>query len=325
MSAREKETAPISLEEIALWGPYGSGKSWLLRSFAKELEYYNRLNDQEKDFFYELGEFLPGEQDPRPVISEPPINIAPAFKLITFKYRFKRVPRTLDRRHRISAQDHEVILNKFKWKDLVQGLDDPENYEYVMTTYVQSQNHIIALGIPYEKMAHELAIEFVPDQPSSIGFSRKMGSELGVAVPSQEELVISMQRLLEKIGTRKRCNLAVCLTRADQLDITGSPWSLLEYRHGRPFRQLLESYQKIHNIEVFITSAAGYLREKGRSLPNFMGGSLLDPERWQPFNTAAPFFWIFEQVERARLRDSSIIFRGAHLREYIPYPRPRAI
>ena len=326
MAFRKKETAPVTIDNIALWGPYASGKSWLLCSFPKDLEYYNRLNDQENQFFYSLREYLPGKPDPLPVIPGPPVSIMPAPHLMTFMYRFNRVPRTLDRRLRSSAQDHEVLLSKIKWKDLVQGLDDPENFAGSMNALVQAQNHVIALGIPYDEMMSEPPMVPGLEQPDPMmGFSHRRDSRLGIFIPSQDELVISMQGLLQKLGTQRRCNLAFCLTKADQLKKTGSPWDLLEYRHGRKLRNLLELYRKFHNIQVFVTSAAGYLQVDGRVVPNIAGGELIDPNCWQPVNTAAPFFWIFEQLEHARLQKNFFLFRAARLKNYIPYPRPRAV
>ena len=122
--------------------------------------------------------------------------------------------------------------------------------------------------------------------------------------------------------TPNRRNLAVCLTKSDQLNDRGDPWPILQRRYGSLVRREFEVRSQRHNIQIFVTSAAGFIKQDGRVMPNSQNGALRDPARWNPVNTAAPFFWLFEQIERARLPKKSMF--GSDPQDiYMPYPKPR--
>ena len=72
MPTKVLESSPFHPVEIALWGPTGVGKDWLISAFVKELDYFNQENH---DFIYEIGIHHPG--DPNPIIlqAEPPSNV----------------------------------------------------------------------------------------------------------------------------------------------------------------------------------------------------------------------------------------------------------
>lgn len=57
---------PIEENEtgIAIWGPVGSGKDWLINGFAKELEYYNNTD---VDFLFELTDDKGTQIMPKPL------------------------------------------------------------------------------------------------------------------------------------------------------------------------------------------------------------------------------------------------------------------
>ena len=65
--------------------------------------------------------------------------------------------------------------------------------------------------------------------------------------------------------------------------------------------ELLNAYNGRNGLVVrkFQTSAVGFLPRRA-DLPNYNPdtGWLSQPHRWVPFNTAAPFFWIFEEMEK---------------------------
>ncbi len=134
-----------------------------------------------------------------------------------------------------------------------------------------------------------------------------------------------MRLLLAAIGRNKRRNLAVCMTKSDQtMNLKGNPWDILQHRYSLELRNHLEINRQWHNIEVFNTSAAGFIKRNGRPDANFINGKLLNPDRWRPVNTAAPFFWIFEQIERAGLPSKSMFGRDPQ-KDYIGYPNRREI
>jgi hypothetical protein len=123
------------------------------------------------------------------------------------------------------------------------------------------------------------------------------------------EFIRILLREFEKGPAR---NIAVCLTKSDQDSMHGRSWDIFERRYDKRIRSLLEMYRidpaqpenniRKHNIEVFITSSAGYLYNLTtlKYEKNFINGVLLNPDDWNPYNATSPFFWIFEQIEKGR-------------------------
>ncbi|HNB93320.1 MAG TPA: hypothetical protein PKV31_10430, partial [Saprospiraceae bacterium] len=128
---------------------------------------------------------------------------------------------------------------------------------------------------------------------------------------------------LSKNSPQKRY-LAMCITKMDKMRIQGSPWTLLKRLFGQEMFIVLENYKKLFDIEVFVTSAAGFVKDKkdnmGVKVSNEVDGDIKDISQWQPVNTAAPFFWIFENREKEKIKSSGNSFSN-NLRYYIEYPR----
>lgn len=320
---------------IALWGPTGAGKDWLFRAFAKELEFFNRTDN---GFQFEIFETHPGDSTPMPLISAPPEQ-SPTPSFEDHNYQFRRTATVRDAAHQISAQTHDIILHNNKGSDLVNSLDDRVVFEDTFQVLLDAQSILLVLGIPEDMKGAE---HTVPDVPASSPEPNFLDSEMneqpifpnGITDAhfsgsprwinwSRTEYLNFMQLFLSSLGKSPRRNLAVCMTKSDQLNYRGDPMEILQRRYGDALRRLLEVHRHNHNIEVFISSAAGYLKQDGRLMPNFQNGSIRDLTRWNPVNTAAPFFWVFEQIERERLQKGFALFRSGNKKLYIPYPRPR--
>jgi len=81
-------------------------------------------------------------------------------------------------------------------------------------------------------------------------------------------------------------------------------------------------------MEMFTLSSMGYLDGPGRHA-NYEPGSgyLAKKEHWSPYNVEFPFFWLFESIEKRRIKENQKGFISKmsddHLSIYISYPRPR--
>lgn len=333
---------PLPQTEIALWGQTYAGKDWLFHSFAKELEFYN-LYDQ--DFYYRLGEIQAGSPDPIPVSPEPPLNIPPTTSFNDIHYRFERIALKHDRAHDISANSHDIIIHNDKGADLVGSLEDPISFASTYQTLINAKHIFLVLSIPGEKVASPnplsqarvsdldgmgLALDRLEKRrgsPDSEVYSPGASS----ATWTQEEYLKFLQLLFAMLGQNPRRNLAICMTKADQHRMSGDPWQVFQRRYGSSLRRLIEVQKNYHQIQIFLTSAAGYIKRAGRAMPNIEEGVLRDPKRWNPVNTAAPFFWIFQNIEMDRILgtqrrfDIQNIMGNGDDRIYMPYPGPRNI
>lgn len=322
--------------KIALWGPTGAGKDWLFRSFVRELDYYNRRNE---DFHYDLMRNRPGEDDLVPVTVRTPENIpSPGHEDIN--YIFKREALIQDEAHLISAHVHDMLIHNDAGKNLVSSLNDADTFEGTYQTLIQAQSIFLVLGIPNEEGTVEGTSPEVNSQPgtesdkfvSVMNGNSNSAMNYGASLHSTDALNGNwskntyykfMQLLLNVLSKGPRRNLAVCMTKSDLLNFRGDPWEMLERRHGVSLLNLLRLNQQKHNIEVFATSAAGYVKQGDREMPNISQNGIRDEQHWNPVNTAAPFFWIFEQIERERLQIGLKIFRSGKIKKYISYPAPR--
>ncbi len=73
--------------DITVWGPANSGKDWLFRGFAKELEEYTLRS---KDFIFDLVKTSKSNHNFNKVLAELPDNIHPAFIEEDYIYAFSR-------------------------------------------------------------------------------------------------------------------------------------------------------------------------------------------------------------------------------------------
>jgi hypothetical protein len=144
---------------------------------------------------------------------------------------------------------------------------------------------------------------------------------------SQEQYKNDIKALLDRLRKR-HTYIAVCVTKIDSLGVYRDPESLIEAYFGAEMFRLLESYRNARQhitMEYFSVSAMGYL-DPNRQVPNFdpMKGELQDANRWEPYRVESPFFWLFNEMEKERLRNTSgflgLFFRGDRLAGHLPYP-----
>jgi len=323
----------INQTGIALWGPTGAGKDWLFRSFRKELDYYN---NRDEDFNYELLEQLPGEDTPMPLPVEIPHNAPSPDQVVDINYIFRRQALIQDEAHKISSHVHNLIIHNNSGRNLIKSLEDPIAFESTYQTLIHAHSLFLVLGIPTEErgpLASPTETQPSPepdefalavDKKYTLQVGNGNGTDNSSDTDLPREVYLNFMKLLfSVISTGPRRNLAICMTKSDLLNFRGNPWDMLERRHGSALRHLLKVQNDQHNIEVFATSAAGYFRVDSKVVPNLSNAELRDPGHWSPVNTAAPFFWIFEKIERERLKQGLSLFRPGYEKKYISYPIQR--
>lgn len=312
--------------DIALWGPTGSGKDWLIRGFAKELEYFNR---EYPDFSFELY-----DDDNTPIITVPPSDqsVPGTIESEDFVLKFVRRPSSPkpDHPHIISAHTHNINIHNDKGANTIAGLIDQKTYEQTFRTIMNSQYVIVVLDPTYIVRGSN-ENKLLPE--NSNGETSSMGSNTGDALPSiaqkkiytadeYTQLVQYLLLALAKEESVKNRHLAICLSKMDKKGVRGNSWDLLKRLFGQNMYDLLKHYRQVFEIEVFATSSAGFKKTKnslGTKSSNEDKGKLIDPSAWQPVNTALPFFWIFENKEKEKLNEGRNFF-SSELKDYIEYP-----
>lgn len=292
---------------IAMWGPVGSGKDWLINAFAKELDYFNRTSP---DFLFELT-----DEEGNPINPITPSNqvILPTAEAADYLLKFTRRPTSEnpDHSHRISAHSHSINIHNEQGGKLMAVLDNPKDNPYTYQILIDSRYIIVVLDPIFLNYNPRLDDKQMPDRQSS--------SIVEKPIVTQSEYKEAIQDLFATFSkdTSKKRYLAFCLTKMDKKSVRGNSWDLLRRLFGPEMYDLLLKHKRTYEIEVFSTSAAGFIKNPGiigARLSNEEAGGIKDKNNWNPVNTATPFFWIFENKEKEKLRNSGF------LKDYIEYP-----
>lgn len=308
--------------EITVWGPTQSGKDWLLRGFVKELEEYT-LRSQ--DFIFDLRERKRIDSNYLPVISFPPNDIAPTAIGEDYIHTFTRRIKTGNNADnlKISSFTHYINFHNNRGAELVASLLDPARFDATFYSIIRSQNLLIVLDPNFEKTEDITNTDiFDTDRSSNIDEYPDVALRPGISKESYYKILTMLLDALANYNSPKK-NLAICITKTDTLKISGNAWDLIERTFGQKIYRLFDNYRRVFNIEAFSTSAAGYTTIKGRTVPNYSNGKLINPEHWRPINCATPFFWLFQNIEIERIKaTSNFLFRENNLRNYRRYPLP---
>lgn len=306
--------------EITIWGPTQSGKDWLLKGFAKELEEHTLRSE---DFIFDLRERRIGGTNFSFIKPEPPRFLEPTSSpedyILSFSRRIKPT-KTADN-NKLSTFTHYINFHNNRGSDLISAILEPNRFDFVFNSIVRSQYILITLDPSFDNK------ESIPNINAINGKDYPLVAvNSGLNKENYFKILTLFLDTLSQQNTPKKY-LAFCITKTDSLKSNwGNSWDLLELIFGQKIFRLLSNYRSVFNMEVFATSAAGYVIRKGANISNYSNGKLLDHENWKPFNCAAPFFWLFENREIERIKfNSNFLNRETNLRNYIRYPRPRNI
>lgn len=310
--------------EIAIWGPTQSGKDWLYKGFAKELEHYDQNSE---DFNFVLQERRVGSDQFKLSIATPPDDIRPTSYEEDYIVRFARKPKPGKNRDEIllSSHYHDINFHNNRGANLIASvLEYSDNFEPTRLSIERSRYLLIVLDPNFDKTSPEGQTYFQDNNSDMQDEFPDIALHPGLSKENYYQMLLKLLEILSNANVPDR-HLAICITKTDTLKITSyNTWSLLERAFGQKIFKLFNTYRNIFKIEVFATSAAGYIRKKGESVPNFAKGKLIDTENWRPINCAAPFFWIYQNKEIERIKlTSNFLNKEYNLRKYIKYPLQR--
>lgn len=327
----------IQQESIALFGPTASGKDWLIRAFAREIE---KVNQRRNNLFY--YELMQVQRDGTliPAIAYPPTGGIPTVNAEDYLYQFTR--RARENRYECYQHTHNIVIHNDAGSYLVSSVLDNEQFMATYHTLLNARNLIIIVAPPQATSnrnqskpqvresndLEELLKSIDPPQESVYNDSFPAAAVRPWSSADYERFINLLFHALTNndlnIGRR---NIAVCLTKIDQTRIQRSDSEQVFYSMFPNLRIPIEMQRKNHNIEFFQTSSAGFINrsdEMGRieQIPNIQGSNLLDENSWNPFGTTGPFFWIFERLEREHFARHTGGWRPFNPRpDYPPYPR----
>ena len=252
--------------DIALWGPTGSGKTWLIHALAKELVWYSR---HDPEFDYQVM-----DQAGMPVdISPPSLSvIGPTHGHEDRSWQFQRTPRQESKSHQISAHTHNINVHDDKGASLVEALQIPDQHPMTLITLRESTN-VIALLDPtlLESSSVQSPINLISGSASS---NLKSKAEYAQMIQYLCHLMVSQAR------NQDERYLAVCITKIDLLNIRRDPNILIEPLFGTSMAHILDSYKNQIKIKIFATSAVGSVRVELQDVEcNAIPGHALDDMR----------------------------------------------
>ena len=299
---RKPNTSLSFAWNVALWGPTGTGKTCLVYALAREFEkYYNPRPDNSSTYHLLDHSGKPIARDPdhdRPVANL--VGKDSDDKEYIFERRFTDSRPTIA--HTLIVRDDSGI----KTLELL-GREGGLSDDVMGVTRLNFCDSIAIMAF--------VELDCQSNAPSA--------PDLGIVAKDKEceKAFCDLFEFLAKYPKSAKY-LAVCVSKIDV-----RPTVL---REGEKLLELFAKTNRLlnsssdHNglvIKKFATSAVGFL-EDGNT-PNFNPdtGWLRLPDRWEPFNAAAPFFWIFEQIEKERVSQKQPLFTSHPSPE--PYPNPR--
>lgn len=329
----------IRQESIALFGPTASGKDWLIRALAKEIERVNRGADN--IFYYELMQVL-RDGTVTPAIAYPPTGaIAATPYPEDFLYQFTR--RARNDRYQCYEHTHNIVIHNDAGSVIVASVLDNDQFMATYQNLLNARNLIILIAPPegaaqgrpaspqtnIEDGLRELLKTI--DSPQEPVYNDFLPASVVRPWSSSDyERFISLlfHALSNSTANIGRRNIAICLTKVDQTRVHRSDSEQVFNTMFPNLVRLIEMQRQTHNIGFFQTSSAGFVNQTdnfGRieQVPNIRGSNLLDEINWKPFGTTGPFFWIFENLEREHFSRHTGGWRTWFnpRPEYPPYPR----
>ncbi len=307
------------MNDIALWGPTGSGKTSMLYAFgARMVEYENDPELMQNNYFsyqiYESGTRLLDFKSPRHVeaTSEPSI----------INWDFVRRARQNEPKFRISSHYHRITMVDDRGLATVNMLSDPEAYRPTLENIAQASSVVILLDYTLlsDTQNNQAAAERSSEQQNDA--SNQNSSPSPKRTFSKKEYYLMIQQLAgifkQYVKPRK---IAVCFTKVDNL---GAGFDQME-----PER-LIRSYfnTQTRNMLGLLNSLGDQSRTEIRyyCVSTRIRG---DEDNWAPLNIEYPYFWILGSLEEEKITAAANkslfgrLFLNQRLNYYIPYPQPK--
>lgn len=308
--------------EFVMWGPRGSGKTMLVEGFKHRI---GRINDilSKEDFILELK----SDSNYNSInLSDPNhIQVEPTSQPRWEAYTFSRKGKKDDLAHNISSQCHKINLVDPPG-GLMPGSDNPDP---------QRVNDFTL----YEEQIRKATNLFLIIHPGETEITENIKNQ---SSPSNfQNIFIELLNIIQ-ISTMHR-RIVACIPKTDAIGdgVHGDPDvnALIKYwlgeEIGREIIKALVELEKGKGHEVFLThcSAVGYLYDlRSEKLMNNIDPQdrkkIYRPDQWEPINVEQGFFWLFDLIERERIKkaaeNNNGIFYSMFSRENLLRGKPSA-
>jgi hypothetical protein len=310
-----KMNPQIIPHRIALWGPAGSGKTWLIHALGRSLV---NFQPDDPNFNYELREFSGEKFDPLVM----PIALRkyePTNELVDFMWLFRRQAKQDSYAHQMSAQTHLLHLHD------VNGNEAVWLTEQVKQTYTDVKLLLILMDpMGIEGFSERARKKRVVNK--EVSRLQNQGAPRSI-VMTQDLYIISLKRLLDYVSEigAVRPFVAICLTKRDLWKKELDPQTAIRTWFGQQMFDMLSQYGREFTMKTFVVSSCGYLGDNTQK-PNYnkRTGELLSISQWNPLGIVNPFFWFLDSIERQKLSRTKSFLKNLigrnRLKEFIAYP-----
>lgn len=312
--------------KIMLWGPSGAGKDYLIQGFIKECKNLNKENKNSNKYVFEVLNHDHQDTPAHQETEKPALTSRAEYTELVFCRQYgqddkESNPYYFTHYHKV------VILNNLGGNLVSFPVEDPT----IIAAFRAAENFIVVMDQPSDlagKVAEmrdtgnqdlkELIDSISPDNHSETNDINLSGE--GRDDRSREAYNRNLELFfahLDKFNTGKKRLIAICLTQADRHKLRGEPEIILSGLFGKDCLELINRYKKRYSIKIFVTTTEGFNESKvNPENPNFV----------DPTNTASPFFWFFEEAEKARLSKNfpEWLFGKERIKNYVPYPAPKS-
>ena len=285
---------------VTLWGPPGSGKTWLCNAFGRSLE--ENYNKEIEGLIYRLDKTSHNSYS---TLSRQ--DIFPTMSSEDHIFRFERARLSDKYSHTISSFQHYITIRDQPGGMAVQSFY--ESNDIHLAEFINSDVVLLALDLTYVMRS---------DAESS-----------NKAREQYVEWVSQVIRVLEKDSKIKKY-FAVCITKADIITefYKIPPESLVDIYFGKEMVEVLENFKDKNRLGIFALSSVGFINNGKRLQANVDDtGELLNSDSWIPYRVEYPFFEAFEYIEKAILVDKfkerwfKRLTLKSRLKKYISYPK----
>lgn len=302
---------------VAIWGPVGAGKTWLINALANTIntKYQKGYSGLRYDLFDANG---------NPSFGYSPTlgnrgrgnEIGPTAEITFSFFRFSRSRTSNKFFEMMSSFSHNIYIYDNQGGPSSNIGNEKVNQNRLAKTIVNLANaDIVILALDPTRITEE--------EVSKTDYSYGM-----VTRKEYAEMVRRLFSVLEKANPEKRRLYAACITKSDL--IPGAmylhPDALVETYFGHEMSEALQT-PKQGIVQTFTTSSFGFIG--GTTKPNHDGGRIQDEYNWRPYGVEYPFFWSFEMQEKELLKKllrsnlwSRLSFYSNY-KNYIPYPKPK--
>jgi len=277
----------INTNQIVFWGPLRSGKTWLFNAFLKKIEILN--NKLSKDYSLVAQQRIEGQW--RDVDQVENFKVEPTRDLKQYQYRLLRKKLGRGPSAEVNTHCNEILV-----VDNTGGAFDGSNLNEAVV---------------------EQAKELVRSAKYLV-LSLNSGLDENTTSGAIVENLLDLSNIINRGESGKY--IAACLTKVDTLGeelvvefynrSRNELKSLLIRSFGAKYVDKIDDVLKeierkgTNHVKLFATSATGYYYLNERKVQNIASdmGTLADPSLWKPEEVEKPFFWLFDVMERERLK-----------------------